>query len=250
MQAKPVKISPFWALGVFLLGANLSPTAAAKSPDTKPHYTRKKMSFGNLRKLTLEGGHGHYILNNVELLEVSTQSVDLSTADQAFKVRVTLLKSILVSLGQAADVSNKSLLQSWKERIPLVSKILQKHDSFGSIKPLIYDLIEPKGRSDLGLQEELIVLWSADPLKRSKIGDTTLMPPMSFPGQVVDVQYRGLKGGVDQLIGKIVLQILYIRETSKHFLLGGFVIVSRPNGDYEFYLVPRGLLQSIVIETK
>jgi hypothetical protein len=50
---------------------------------------------------------------------------------------------------------------------------------------------------------------------------------MSFPGQVVDVQCRGLKGGVDQLIGKIFLQILYIREKSKHFLLGGFVIVSK-----------------------
>jgi hypothetical protein len=168
MRANLARISHFWALGFFLLGANISPTAAAKSPDTKPHYTRKKMSFGNLRKLSLEGGHGHYILNGVDLPEVSTQSIDLTTADQAFKVRITLLKSILVSLGQAVDDDNKALLQSWKDRISLVSKILKKHDSLGSMKPLVYDLIEPKGRSDLGLQEELVVLWSATPLNAAR----------------------------------------------------------------------------------
>ncbi len=237
-----------FSLALLILQTKEPLAAAEKTPDTKPKYTRKKLSFGNLRKLNLAGGAGQYALNGIRLASVTSVSMSMSTADQSIKVRATFLPNVLVALGQAVNDRDKALLSQWKTEIPLISDILKKHDSVGSVKPIIYNLIEPKDRKDLKLQEELVVLWSADPLKRSKIGDTTLMPPMSFPGQVIDVQYRGLKGGVNQLIGKTILQILYIREKSKHFLLGGFVIVSKPNGDYEFYVVPMELLQRIIVE--
>ena len=206
------------SLALLLLMSNLNLTAADKYSGSKPQYTKKKLSFGNLRKLSFEGGAGRYTLNGVDLPELSKDSTLLNAASQSIKVRATFLPNVLVALGQPVNDSDSALLHHWRTEIPLVSDILKKHDSFGSVKPVIYDLTEPKDRKDLKLQEELVVLWSADPLKRSKTGDTTLMPPMSFPGQVIDVQYRGLKGGANQLIGKIILQILYIREKSKHFL--------------------------------
>jgi hypothetical protein len=73
---------------------------------------------------------------------------------------------------------------------------------------------------------------------------------MPFPGQLVDVQYRGIKGVAKQLVGKIILQILYIRDQGHPATLGAFVIVSKPSGDFEFYLVPRSLLDQIVISGK
>ncbi len=248
MPGRKAKVAIIFSLALLILQTKEPLAAAEKTPDTKPKYTRKKLSFGNLRKLNLAGGAGQYALNGIQLSRVLTDSIAMSTADQSIKVRATVLQSVLVALGQPVHDSDKPLLRQWRTEIPLVSDILKKHDSFGSVKPVAYDLLEPKDRKDLKLQEELVVLWSADPLKRRKVGDTTLMPPMSFPGQVIDVQYRGLKGGANQLIGKIILQILYIREKSKHFLLGGFVIVSKPNGDYEFYLVSMELLQRIIIE--
>ena len=113
-----------------------------------------------------------------------------------------------------------------------------------------YDLIRPKGKTDLEWQEELVLLWSSDPADESKIGDTQLRPPMPFPGHAVDVQYRGISGPANQLIGKIILQILYIRDQGHPETLGALVIVSKPNGDYEFHLVPRTLLDQIVIREK
>jgi hypothetical protein len=130
-----------------------------------------------------------------------------------------------------------------------VAKILGEQDSIGSMKPVIYDLVEPKGRQNFELQEEIVLLWSADPADRSKIGDTSLLPPVTFPGQLVDVQYRGLKASADRLVGKIILQILYVRDQGRPAVLGAFVIVSKPSGDYEFYLVPHSLLDRILMRT-
>lgn len=248
MSERKARIVIVFSLALFVLQSKGPLAAAVRTPDIKPKYMRKKLSFGNLRKLNFEGGAGQYTLNGIHLPRVLADSISMNTADESINVRATFLPRVLVALGQAVNGRDKTLLSQWRIKIPLVSNILKKHDSFGSVEPVIYDLIEPKDRKDLKLQEELVVLWSADPLKRSKIGDTTLMPPMSFPGQVIDVQYRGLKGGANQLIGKIILQILYIREKSKHFLLGGFVIVSKPNGDYEFYVVPTELLKLIIVE--
>jgi hypothetical protein len=141
----------------------------------------------------------------------------------------------------------RPFVQDWAKRIPLVAGILKKHDSIGSIKPVVYDLLEPKDRRDLGLQEELVLLWSADPSEQHKVGNTTLMPEMPFPRQIFDVQYRGLSRGAQELMGKVLLQILYVKDQGKPAVLGAFVIVSKPNGDYEFYLVPAACLEQILI---
>lgn len=226
----------------------------------------KKLSFGNLHKLYLEGGAGRYTLNGIGLAEVSGEPVYLRTAREEFKVRVTFLETVLVSQGGPVSSSKGALVQDWARRIPLVAQILKERDSIGSMKPVVYDLIEPQGRADLRLQEELVFLWSADQTKRTQVGDTSLLPPSAVPGQVkgdtalmapspfskqaIDVQYRGLQGGFDSLLGKVILQILYIRDRSKHLVLGGFVIVSKPDGKYEFYLVPMGLLKDIIIEAE
>jgi hypothetical protein len=210
----------------------------------------KKLSFGNLRKLNFKGGNGRYTLNDVELPLVSSDAVDLATANQCFRVRATFLKTVLISKSRPVNTDNQDVLRAWAQEIPLVAHILAEQDVLGSMKPVVYDLIEPKGKKDLQLQEELVLLWSADPSDDRKIGDTQLRPAMPFPGQLVDVQYRGIKGAAKQLVGKIILQILYIRDQGHPATLGAFVIISKPSGDYEFYLVPRSLLDQIVISGK
>jgi hypothetical protein len=207
----------------------------------------KKLSFGNLRKLTFKGGNGHYTLNNTELPPISSDAVELNTANRSFRVRATLLKTVLLSKSQPINTANQDLLREWAQEVPLIAHILTQKDSIGSMKPVVYDLLEPKGKKGLQLQEELVLLWSADPDDDSRIGDTELRPPMSFPGHVVDVQYRGIRDGSRQLVGKIILQILYIRDQGHPATLGAFVIVSKPSGDFEFYAVPRKLLDQIVI---
>jgi hypothetical protein len=207
----------------------------------------KKLSFGNLRKLNLKGGNGQYTLNGAEIPRVSSDTVELTTADQAVRVKATFLKTVLVSKSRPVNADNQETIRNWRQQIPLVCHILAEQDSLGSMKPIFYDLLEPRGKTDLEWQEELVLLWSADPTDESKIGDTQLRPVMPFPGQAVDVQYRGLKEPAKQFIGKIILQILYIRDRGAPATLGAFVIVSKPSGDYEFYLVPRSLLNKIVI---
>jgi hypothetical protein len=210
----------------------------------------KKLSVGNLRKLNLKGRNGHYSLNNVELSRVYSDSIDLGTADRSCRVRATLLKTVLISQSRTVRTENQELLRMWAQKIPLVDQILRQRDSLGSMKPVVYDLLEPKDRRDLLWQEELVLLWSSNPADDSKIGDTQLRPAMPFPGQAVDVQYRGIREPAQQLVGKIILQILYIRDRGHPATLGAFVIVSKPSGDYEFYLVPHNLLDQIVISVE
>jgi len=61
------------------------------------------------------------------------------------------------------------------------------------------------------------------------------------------VQYRGLSVPAEHLIGKIMLQILYIQDGGRWMTLGSFVVASKPDGEYEFYLVPASILEQIVI---
>lgn len=235
-------------LALLLVAAKASLAAVQNLPGASAATTTaKKLSFGNLRKLSLKGGNGRYTLNGVELPRIDTKSICLRTLNQSYKVRATFLKTVLISRGRPISSGDKTQVRDWAQSVPLVAEILKKQDSIGSLKPVVYDLIEPRYRTDLRLQEELVFLWSADPSERSTIGNTTLMPPMPFPGRLIDVQYRGLKGSTDQLIGKIILQILYVKDHDKPSMLGAFVIVSKPSGDFEFYLLPRSLLDQIVI---
>jgi hypothetical protein len=155
----------------------------------------------------------------------------------------------MISESRPRDSRNDALLQRWVKDIPLVSQILRAQDSIGSLKPVAYSLIEPKGRKDLQLQEELVYLWSSDPDDSGKIGNTSLLPPLDFSSPLTDVQYRGIKTPTGKLLGKIILQILYIKDHLRPVMLGGFVIVSKPDGQYEFYVVPRIVLDRTVIET-
>src|SRR5262249_1257005 len=135
------------------------------------------LSFGNLRKLTLKGGNGRYTLNDYELPKVTSESTDFATKDHAFRVQVTFLKTVLISQTRPVNASNQDPLQNWARQIPVVAQILKTRDSIGSMKPVVYELREPKGRQNVKLQEELVMLWSADPADRSKIGLTKLFPP-------------------------------------------------------------------------
>lgn len=234
-----------------LLSASVTPPAVAEAFPQLPIEYVKKLSFGNLRKLYLKGGNGEYSLNDCPLPRVVSDSIELATKDQSFRVRATFLATVLVAKSHPVNAKNTGLLQGWAQRIPVVAEILGQKDAVGSMKPVVYDLLSPSGRKDLELQEELVLLWSASPADNSKIGLTSLLPPKPFPGQLVDVQYRGLKKSAEHLVGKIVLQILYIREEHRPaVVLGGFVIVSKPSGEYEFYGVPQNLLDRILLGSK
>jgi hypothetical protein len=209
---------------------------------------QSRFSFGQLRKLEFRGGNGHYALNGSELPRITTNSIDLESVDHIYRIRASFLKTIAVSDGQPADSVDKELLDAWARQIPLVDTILKQKDPIGSLKPIAYDLIAPKERKDLQLREELTLLWSAEPTEAKRIGATGLGPEMRFSEQLIDVQYRGLKLPADRLIAKAFLQILFLQDCASPILLGGFVIVSKPNGDYEFYLVPQSLLNEVLIE--
>jgi hypothetical protein len=147
-----------------------------------------------------------------------------------------------------AGTRSKSRLDRWASENPALQRVLARQDDTASVKLVHYYLIQPRGRTDLQLQEELVFLWSSNPDDSSKIGDTSLLPPVDFPGRLSDIQYRGIRHSAGRLFGKIVLQILYLRDQSRPFLLGGFVIASWPTGEYEFYLVPMELLRNIIVE--
>ena len=220
----------------------------ARGHELVPAETPNKLPFGNLRKLLLKGTSHQYSLNGFPLARLPDGSIYLSTPDQHYQVQVTFFKTVLISKTRPIDRKNKALLQSWAKDIPLVRQILDGWDSIGSLKPVRYSLIEPTGQKNVQLQEELVYLWSSDPRDSGRIGDTSLMPPVDFSGQITDIQYRGVRQSAGEWFGKIVLQILYIKDQSKPALLGGFVIVSKPNGEYEPYWVPMELLRNIVLE--
>lgn len=246
MPGKPDRTVRTCWLAILLISGMASCLAAEENARIESKHI-KKLSFGNLRKLNLKGGNGHYTLNDVAIPRVSSDSVELSTPDQAVRVKATLLKTVLIAKSRPINIDNQEMLGNWAQEIPLIRHILAERDSLGSMKPIIYELLEPKDKRDLQWQEELVLLWSTDPADESKIGDTQLRPAMPFPGQAVDVQYRGIRGSARQLVGKIILQILYIRDRGHPATLGAFVIVSKPSGEYEFYLVPHSLLDQIMI---
>ena len=212
--------------------------------------TDQKPVFGKLGKVSISGGDGHYVLNGSDLLPVNSSSVDMQTRDGIYKVRVSLLKTVSVSKGLPADPADKGLVEKWVHYVPLIQEILGKEDAIGSLKPVAYDLLAPKEKKGIELREEVLLLWSADPAETQKLGVATLHPPLPFREQIIDVQYRGLSGDVQQLHGKAMLQVLFLQDHGEHFLLGGFVIVSKASGDFEFYLVPRPVLDQIVVGVK
>jgi hypothetical protein len=215
---------------------------------TRQDATAERPSSGNLRKLTFGGGSGQYLLNGVKLPRISADAICLNTADLSHTICITFFETVLISKGKPIDTRKKDLVSKWSEDIPLVAKILKQQDAIASLKPLAYTLIAPRDGKGLHLREQLTLLWSADPADAKKIGHTGFGPAMELSEPIVDVQYRALITPADHLIGKIMLQILYVQDGGEWMTLGAFVIVSKPNGDYEFYLVPRGVLDQIVIE--
>jgi hypothetical protein len=214
---------------------------------SKPLGQGKRHVFGNLRGLNLAAKDGHYALNAVDLDRVSSDSVEFSTADLSCRVRIALLETVLISKGEPVNASKKELVHKWSASIPLVSEILKQGDALGSLKPLVYTLIKPKDHFGLQLREQLTLLWSADPADKIAVGHTGFGSPMQLASQLGDVQYRELTLAPSSSISKIMLQILYIRTGARWMTLGAFVIASKADGEYEFYLVPRSLLDQIVI---
>jgi len=220
------------------------------SRDLSPAQTSShEPSVGALRKLSLDGGEGHYKLNGVALPRVLSDKVYLNTPDGAYQVSITFGETVQVARGKPVDPKSSALLESWAQRVPLVAKILKDQDEMGTLTLLLYDLIEPSGAASLQIQEEIVFLRSSDPDDEKLIGVPNVRPPSPFPGRIVDLQYRGLeKPG--PFFSKAALQIVYVRSESSRFLMGGFLIVSKSDGGYEFYLVPRSVLNRIVIEDK
>lgn len=217
---------------------------------SRPQGQGKPHLFGNLRRLNFTVKNSHYFLNDIELEQIAGDSVELAALKDTYRIRVVFQETMLVSKGEPVDARNRDLLKEWSQSIPLVSEILSQKDVLGSLKPLVYTLIAPKGTNNVQLREQLTLLWSADPADQTAVGHTGFGPPMRLTGQLSDVQYRDLKPlPSDHSISKIMLQILYIRDGGRWMTLGAFVIVSKPSGEYDFYLVPRSLLDQIVIRS-
>jgi hypothetical protein len=211
-----------------------------------PGQSKKKLS-GNLKNFNFSTKSGRYILNGIPLEQISGDSVELCTRDQSYRVRINFQETVLVSNGQPVDGQNREVLQKWAQTIPLVSEILKQQNVHGTLKPVIYTLISPKNANDVHLREQLTLLWSADPAEKENIGQTGFGPPMHLAGQLADVQYRELGNSVDHSVRKIMLQILHIQSDGPWMTLGALLIASKSSGEYEFYFVPRSLLDQIVI---
>src|SRR5262245_59785935 len=82
---------------------------------------------------------------------------------------------------------------------------------------------------------------------KTAVGKTGFGPPIQLAGRLGDVQYRNLSVAPSPSLSKIMLQILYIRAGVRWMTLGAFVIASKADGEFEFYLVPRSLVDQIVI---
>jgi len=209
---------------------------------------KRDLPFGNLRKLNLAGIGDRLVLNGIELEKITSDSINLESAKQEFQVRATFLKTAMVKDGEAVDSRDKEVLDIWSRCIPEVARVLRNKDSLGSLKPIIYELIEPKERTDLQIREELVLLYGSDPENDPKVGEVSLLPAKPFPGQVTDIQYRvpRLRGG--RLSTKIKLQILFVQDESRPTILVAWVIVSKPSGEYEFYRLPQGSLDAILLD--
>lgn len=229
---------------------NIQQDGFTDSTTSEPSTEICQSSGGNLRSLHFEVKDGRYALNGIQLPKITANSVLLSTANHAYKVRVTLLKTVLVSHGKPIDQGDRELLEHWSKDIPKVSAILKQQDTLGSLKVVSYDLIGLQKRQNLQLQEQLMLLWSANPIESKRVGQMGFGTPMRFTEPLVDVQYRASNFGSDHLFKKTFLQIFYIQRGDRRMTLGSFVITSNPSGAYEFYLIPRGVLDRIVIATK
>jgi hypothetical protein len=212
--------------------------------------SRRHLS-GNLRDLAFSIKNGQYTLNNVALERAARDSVEFSTQNQPYRVRVDFQATVLVSRGKSADIRNQESVEKWAQTVPLVSEILKLRDERGALKPILYTLLSPKNPRNIQIREQLTLLWSADPVEKENVGQTGFGPPMQLSEQIIDVQYRSLANSpTDYAISKIMLQVLYIHDDGPWMTLGALVISSSPNGDYEFYIVPRHLLDQIVIGRK
>jgi len=204
-----------------------------------------RVSANHSKKLDFSGNKGHYTLNGFQLSRIKNEFVDLTTADHAYAVRATFLETVMVLQGRAALVADRERVDTWATQLPVVKRILEHKDPMGSLKLIVYDLITPKGRRDLKLKEELVLLWSSDPFQAKLVGETVLGDPVGFFENVIDVQYRGERLHADLSVSNAYLQILYLQDGNLTIPIGALVIVARPGGGYEFYLAPRACLDQL-----
>src|SRR5260221_13588192 len=107
MRETATRVLRLYALALLLVNAKAEPAAAQRFPDGDSGSAFKKLSFGNLRKLSLKGGNGNYTLNGVKLRGVSSESVEIATVDQSYKVRSTFFKTVLISKSRPVNASNQ-----------------------------------------------------------------------------------------------------------------------------------------------
>jgi hypothetical protein len=104
MPEKAIRVLWIYALSILLISTKANPAAADRILEPSP----KKLSFGNLKKLTFKGGNGEYTLNGFVLSKVDSETINLATANNAFRVRVTLLSTVLVSQSRAVNASHQA----------------------------------------------------------------------------------------------------------------------------------------------
>lgn len=247
-ERMPQTVARFCLLTLLLVNARVELAALQTAAMTDSDLSAKRPSFGQLRKLSFKGGNGRYELNGTELSRVSKESVILCTVDQSIKVRVTFLSTVLVSGGEPIYKNDSGLLKDWAENVPRVEEILKRQDKIGSLKLITYDLVKSKDHKDPKLQEQLTLLWTTDPMEIRNIGHTGFGSLISLSQPVADIQYRSPNGVPDRLFSKMFLQILYVLDGARPIMLGALGIFSKASGEYEFYSVPRFLLNQIVID--
>jgi hypothetical protein len=78
---KAIRVLQIYALSILLISTKVNPAAADRILEPSP----KKLSFGNLKKLTFKGGNGQYTLNGFVLSKVDSETINLATANKAFR---------------------------------------------------------------------------------------------------------------------------------------------------------------------
>ncbi|SRR6266481_2518081 len=201
----------------------------------------------NLQAIHLECTLPDCAINGTKLERVVSQSLELLADD--YKIRVNFLDTVLFVDSKPMD---KGLYKKASQTIQGGLGQIVGSDSRASLKVVVY---KSTTKQRISLRERVVFLgddqWINNPnMRLRKQGLTYNPPPLPFiDGLAADIQYRGVRENVSVLPGKQIFQLLSIMdEKGRDVILGAFVIILQRNGNQDFYLVPKYLLEKITAQ--
>ena len=200
---------------------------------------------GNLRPIQFAGSssQSRYTINGTVLQKLSDEPIELVTSDGACKAAVAFSKTVVVNNGKPVDDHDGEILKAWAKNPAIEDKLKNLKRENAALKQITYS---QRDSNCPQIREQVAILISQDPDDKKYVGKMAFGPMRDFSEPVPDLQSRRLRVS-EGPINKIILQILWVQDHGQQKSLGAFVIVAKTSGEYEFHLVPRTLLDQLVI---